>query len=60
MLNGVSQPVFDQLHRTGMLADLGEENVYLATRFLGESVRQAWEDAHAWLLNTDFEGNHKP
>jgi SulP family sulfate permease len=31
----VSEPVHDQLCRTEMLADLGEENVYLATRVLG-------------------------
>jgi SulP family sulfate permease len=60
MLIGVSQPVYDQLRRTEMLADLGEENVYLATRVLGASARQAWEDAHTWLLRTELQGNHTP
>ena len=49
MLIGVSQPVYDQMRRTGMLADFGEENVYLATRVLGESAQQAWADARTWL-----------
>jgi SulP family sulfate permease len=52
MLVGVSQPVYDQLRRTGMLAELGEENVYLATRLLGESASQAWHEGKAWLGET--------
>jgi SulP family sulfate permease len=59
MLIGVSPPVYDQLRRTEMLAGLGEENVYLATRVLGRSARQAWADAHMWLLETELEGNDK-
>jgi SulP family sulfate permease len=49
MLVGVSQPVYDQLRRTGMLAELGEENIYLATRLLGESALQAWREGQEWL-----------
>ena len=49
ILVGVSQPVYDQLRRTGMLAELGEENVYLATRLLGESALQAWREGQDWL-----------
>ena len=49
MLVGVSQPVYDQLRRTGMVAELGEENIYLATRLLGESALQAWREGQAWL-----------
>ncbi|MGD8473555.1 MAG: STAS domain-containing protein [Anaerolineae bacterium] len=49
MLVGGSQPVYDQLRRTGMLAELGEENVYLATRLLGKSALQAWREEKAWL-----------
>jgi SulP family sulfate permease len=59
MLVGVSQPVYDQLRQTGVLAELGEENVYLETRFLGESARQAWEDAHTWLLKTEPSATSK-
>ena len=50
MLAGVSQRVYDQLRRTGMLAALGEENVYQATRLLGESAQQAWHDGQGWLV----------
>jgi len=60
ILVGVSRPVYDQLRRTGVLAQLGEENVYLATRLLGESARVAWEDAYTWLLTTEPEENCKP
>ncbi len=56
ILVGVSQPVHEQLRRTGMLADLGEENVYLATGFLGESAQQAWADAHTWLSEAESGG----
>jgi SulP family sulfate permease len=49
MLIGVSPPVYDQLRRTEMLAELGEENVYLATRLLGESTLQAWREGQKWL-----------
>jgi len=56
ILVGVSQPVHEQLRRTGMLAELGEENVYLATGFLGESAQQAWADAHTWLSEAESGG----
>lgn len=55
MLVGVSQPVYDQLRRTGMLAELGEENVYLATRVMGEAAQQALRDGQAWLLETESQ-----
>jgi hypothetical protein len=56
MLVGVSRPVYDQLRRTGMLAEIGEENGYLATRFLGESALQAWREGQAWLLEMENQG----
>lgn len=56
ILVGVSQPVHEQLRRTGMLAELGAENVYLATGFLGESAQQAWADAHTWLSEAESGG----
>jgi SulP family sulfate permease len=55
MLVGVSQPVYEQLRRTGMLAELGEENVYLATQVLGEAAQQGLRDAQAWLLETESQ-----
>ncbi|MEZ4517954.1 MAG: SulP family inorganic anion transporter [Chloroflexota bacterium] len=49
ILSGVSEPVFAQLERTGMLDKLGRENIYMETGFLGESTKQASDDATAWL-----------
>jgi SulP family sulfate permease len=55
MLVGVSQPVYEQLRRTGMLAELGEDNVYVATSVLGEAAQEAWRDGQAWLLETESQ-----
>ena len=49
MLAGVSKPVYNQLEKTGLLALLGEKNVYLATDLYGESALRAYLDAQTWL-----------
>jgi SulP family sulfate permease len=49
MLAGVSKPVYRQLDKTGLLAKLGEENVYAATDIYGESALKAYLDAQNWL-----------
>lgn len=49
MLAEVSDPVFDQLKRAGLLDRLGEENVYRATVRPEESIRNAYSDAESWL-----------
>jgi SulP family sulfate permease len=51
VLVGVTDRVRDQLKRTDMLAELGAEDVYMATKVYGESVAEAWEDAQLWLAN---------
>jgi SulP family sulfate permease len=51
VLVGVTEQVRDQLERTDMLAELGAEDVYMATRIYGRSVAEAWEDAHVWLAD---------
>ncbi|HSD58791.1 MAG TPA: SulP family inorganic anion transporter, partial [Methanotrichaceae archaeon] len=48
-LAGVSEPVYSQLRKTGMLARLGEENVYKATPQFGESGLKAYLGAQTWL-----------
>jgi SulP family sulfate permease len=53
LLVGVSDRVYDQLRRTGLLAELGEENVYRATAVLGEAAGQGLSDAQAWLSHTE-------
>jgi SulP family sulfate permease len=49
VLVGVSESVYQQLDKTGLLAQLGRENVYKATSILGDSSSQAYEDARKWL-----------
>jgi SulP family sulfate permease len=49
MLAGVSEPVYNQLMKTGLLARLGEKNVYKATEKHGESALNAYLDAQNWL-----------
>lgn len=45
----VSEPVRHQLEKTGLLSELGAENVYHHTSILGDATRQAYQDAVAWL-----------
>jgi hypothetical protein len=49
MLVGVSEPVYHQLELTGLLGQLGKENVYRATSIMGDSSLNAYQDAVAWL-----------
>jgi SulP family sulfate permease len=48
MLAGVGQHVWDQLNRTGALAQLGKDNVILAEPQLGVAVNQALAAVAAW------------
>ncbi len=52
VLVGVSEPVYHQLEKTGLLADLGEGNVYRATSILGDSSLEAYQNAQEWLDQT--------
>jgi SulP family sulfate permease len=49
ILVGVSEHVYIQLRKTGLLDDLGSENVYRATSIMGDSALTALEDARQWL-----------
>jgi SulP family sulfate permease len=49
MLVGVDAAVRDQLAKTGALAIIGEENVFIATPQLGVALNQAVAAANAWL-----------
>jgi SulP family sulfate permease len=49
MLVGIDQAVYDQLQRTGVLNTIGEDNIFFATRQLGEAINQAAAAAYAWL-----------
>ena len=49
MLAGIDKDVYELLRRTGVLAQIGEENVFLAEKQLGGSVNQALKAARSWL-----------
>jgi sulfate permease, SulP family len=49
VLVGVSDHVYHQLQKTGLLDQLGKENVYQSTSIVGDSSLSAYQDAKAWL-----------
>jgi SulP family sulfate permease len=49
MLAGVSPSLYSQLQRTGMVALLGEENIFAATKMIGESGNSALRAGREWL-----------
>jgi hypothetical protein len=49
ILVGVDPQVREQLAKTGVLGQIGEDNVYLATEQLGVGLNRAVAAAHAWL-----------
>jgi SulP family sulfate permease len=49
MLVGVDPLVREQLAKTGVLAHIGAENVFVATPQLGEALNQAVAAANTWL-----------
>jgi SulP family sulfate permease len=60
VLVGVSEPVYQQLDKTGFLDQLGKENVYLSTSIIGDSTMDAYQDAVIWLEQEKKETNVKP
>jgi SulP family sulfate permease len=52
-LAGVSEAVISQLERTGLVALLGRENIYVAQRQWGAAATKAYEDSQAWLEKLD-------
>lgn len=49
MLGGVDEHVLHQLEKTGLIDELGEENIYLATSIMGDSTIAAYHDAEQWI-----------
>jgi SulP family sulfate permease len=49
MLVAVDAKMYDQLVRTGLLKEIGEQNVYLATPRLGEALNDAMTAAQIWI-----------
>ena len=52
ILAGVSPALRAQLQRTGVLALIGEENIFLATETIGEAGNTALRAAKDWLAET--------
>jgi SulP family sulfate permease len=52
VLAGVNEHIYQQLQKTGLMDQLGSENVYQATSILGDSALDAYQDANAWLGRT--------
>lgn len=54
-LTGISTEAHDQIVRTGKLRLSGPVRVYEATPILGQSTREAYADAQAWLASLATE-----
>jgi SulP family sulfate permease len=60
MLEGISERVLEQLERTDLLDQIGEQNVYPAQPRFGAAVRRAMADAEEKIRNGAGENNsHK-
>jgi len=60
MLVGVDAAVRDQLAKTGVLAIIGEENVFIATPQIGVALNQAVAAANAWLGQPSTDSIQRP
>lgn len=49
ILAGVSLHVVAQLEKTGLIREIGRENIYPATEQLGQAGLEAWEAADKWV-----------
>ena len=49
MLAGVKGGVVDQLEKTGLIKEIGRENIFLDSEQVGQSVLAAWEAAEKWV-----------
>lgn len=49
VLVGVSDNVYLQLERTGLLKDIGNENIYRESEVIGEPLSNAWKKSQEWL-----------
>jgi SulP family sulfate permease len=49
ILLGASDNVYEQLERTGIINQLGKENVHKANEYMGKTFRQVWEEEVEWV-----------
>ena len=59
LLSGIEPEIKERMNRTGHLARIGEENIYLATSYVGESTRAAFEEGQAWLNTLDRQAEER-
>lgn len=51
MLAEVEESLKRQLERTGVMQEIGEENIFMATSIVNKSVNEAAEAANKWIKN---------
>lgn len=51
MLTGVSDNVYHQLENTGLIDEIGRENIYAPSVIFGDQLRKAWQEARTWIQN---------
>jgi sulfate permease, SulP family len=49
MLVGLAPSVIKQLERTGIVQDIGRENIFQATEEIGHALMQAIKEAESWI-----------
>jgi len=49
MLEGVESDAMETLEKTGVLAEIGQDNVFPARPGLGAALDAAWDEAQSWL-----------
>lgn len=60
MLSGVNKHIKEQLDLTGITEELiGEENIFMVTKVLGESAQAAYGAAQEWLASLEPEGDRE-
>jgi SulP family sulfate permease len=51
ILLGASDNVYEQLERTGLINQLGKENVHKANEYVGKTFRKVWDEEMEWVRN---------
>lgn len=60
ILAGVSPALRNQLQRTGMVDLIGKDNIFLATKTIGEAGNAALSAANDWLEKTTLDSHINP
>jgi SulP family sulfate permease len=59
MLEGVEPQVMQMLEKTGLLDEIGRENVFEVQPGMGAALDAAWNEAHTWLSTKSSESKEK-